>query len=84
MTTDSERAAFEAWFKAYYIHHGYITSKEEAWNIWQAREDHALTQWFHVEHQCTRALRGNRSRTVVSGLREANAAETKCPVIALR
>lgn len=31
----TSREAFEAWFKAYYIKHGFISSLKEAEEIWQ-------------------------------------------------
>lgn len=33
---NTERERFEAWFKVHYIKHGFITSKDEAFVIWQA------------------------------------------------
>lgn len=35
------REAFEAWFTAYYIKHGFVWSKEQAWDVWQAATAHA-------------------------------------------
>lgn len=37
LNIEQVRKEFEAWFLAYYIKHGFITSKEEAWAIYLAR-----------------------------------------------
>lgn len=37
----TSREAFEAWFRGYYVEHGFISSKDEALCIWQAATDRA-------------------------------------------